>query len=74
VTHGPNPSIVGEAIRKAVGSNEVQAARRRDGAAERAKLDAAELRELERAEGYGGAADRSVPTAKRNLLARLFGR
>jgi hypothetical protein len=71
---GPNPSIVGEAIRDAIGSSELQAARRRDGAAERAELDAAELAELERDEGHGVAADPGVPAAKRSFLARLLGR
>jgi len=45
--HGPNPSIAGEAIRKALGTDQVASATRRRVSDTQAALDEAELRELE---------------------------
>jgi hypothetical protein len=67
---GPNPGITGEAIRKALGPEE----HGRDD--DRAALDEAELRDLERSEYYSEepAAVPPSATAPRSLLDRLFRR
>ena len=51
-----NPAISAEATRKALTTAEVAAANRHDASEERAALDEAELRDLERAEYYFGPA------------------
>jgi hypothetical protein len=71
---GPNPAITGEAIRRALGPEQEAAAKQQTTSEERAELDVAELRELERAEYYAEAetvAPGSAP--RRGWLARLFG-
>jgi hypothetical protein len=67
---GPNPGITGEAIRKALGPEE----HGRD--EDRAALDEAELRELERSEYYPEepAAVQPGTNAPWSLLDRLFRR
>jgi hypothetical protein len=72
---GPNPAISGEAIRRALGPGQEAAAKQQTTSEERAELDAAELRELERAEYYPEpqtVAPEAPP--RRGWLARLFGR
>lgn len=52
MSSGPNPAIDGEAIRRALTTKQVDAANLQDAIIERAALDEAELRDLERAEYY----------------------
>jgi len=71
VTAGPNPSIGAEAIRKALGASQEQAANQRDVSDEQAVLNEAELQELEHAEYYP---DEPPAPARRSLLDRVLGR
>ena len=77
MTVGPNPAISAEAVRRAFGAPEADAAHQHDVAADQAILDGAELREIEHADYYPAP----LPTphlppsaAKRSLLDRLLGR
>jgi hypothetical protein len=79
MTFGSNQSIAGEAIRRALGAPEADAAHQHDVAAEQATLDEAELRELDRADYYPERAAEPVPdpvpaTEPRTFLDRLFRR
>ena len=71
---GTNPSISGDAIRKALGPDEPNGK-----GEQQAALDAADLQELERAEYYGeppatpDAASTAAPT-RRTFLDRLLRR
>ena len=59
-----NPSISGEAARRALGGPEASATSQRDADAGRAELDAQELRELEQSlYGHGTALDADPPPA-----------
>ena len=72
---GPNPGISGEAIRKALGPEQGAAANQHQASEERAALDEAELRALERVEYYGETpTPEPGPTPRRSLLDRLLGR
>jgi hypothetical protein len=72
---GPNPAISGEAIRRALGPELEAAADQRTTSDERADLDVAELRALERSEYYGEAETvEPAPQPRRGWLARLFSR
>lgn len=62
---GPNPAIAGEAIRRALGPEQDAAANQRISSDERAALDVAELRALERAEYYPDAEPVVPPPAPR---------
>ena len=70
---GTNPSVSGDAIRKALGPDEPKGKSQQQTA-----LDEADLRELERAEYYDETpAPEAVPTAaptRRTILDRLFRR
>jgi hypothetical protein len=71
---GPNPSISGDAIRRALGPEHEAAANQRTTSDEQAELDVVELRALERAEYYGEAETvEPEPVPHRGWLARLFG-
>ncbi len=79
MTGGPNPSIAGEAIRRALGAPEADAAHQHDVVAEQATLDEAELREIEHADYYPVAQAAPHPVgppaaAARTFLDRVFGR
>jgi hypothetical protein len=72
---GGPPGIWGEATRKALSSGQEAAAREHEASAERALLDAAELRELERSELYGGTPEVHVtPSRRRRLIDWLLRR
>jgi len=72
---GPNPGIWGEAARKALNSSQEAAAQEHEASAERALLDTAELREVERSELYGQTPDVHVtPSRRRRLIDWLFRR
>jgi hypothetical protein len=66
---GPNPGIWGEAVRKALNPDEDG-----DANAERALLDTAELRELERSELYGETPEVPEASRRRRFLDWLFRR
>jgi hypothetical protein len=73
-----NP-VTGEAIRKALGPDQVEAARGSAELQQRVALDAAELRDLERAEYYGetsAVSEEATPAAsrRRSILDRLLRR
>jgi hypothetical protein len=73
-TGGPNSAISGEAIRRALGPDHDAAANQRATSEERAELDIAELRAVERADYYGEAETvEPEPVPRRGWLARLFG-
>ncbi len=76
--HGPNPSIAGEAIRKALGADQVASATGRRVSDTQAALDAAEIRELEHDLYYHDPAgqDEPQPTerARRSFLDRILRR
>ena len=77
MTGGPNPSIAGEAIRRALGAPEADAAHQHDVAADQAILDEAELRELDRADYYPGRAAEPEPAPEaehRTVLDRVLRR
>jgi hypothetical protein len=76
----PNPAIGAEAVRRALGQADPPSG-------DRAELDAAELRELERSLYYGetavssnpgaapdAGATQTAPSTRRSLIARLFRR
>ena len=65
---GGPPGIWGEATRKALSSGQEAAAREHEASAERAVLDTAELRDLERSELYGGTHDVQVTRSRRRRL------
>ena len=67
-----NPAIWGEAVRKFLLASQDRAAQEHQASDERARLDVAELKELERAEFYGEAP--SIPEYRRSLLDRLLRR
>jgi hypothetical protein len=69
---GPNP-IAAEAARKALTPDQ-RAADAHDASVERARLDQAELRELERSELYGETPQARQPSRLRSILDRLFRR
>lgn len=71
---GPNPGIPGEAARKALNPSQDQAAHEHEAKAERALLDTAELRELERSELYGATPEVAVRSRGRRLVDRLLRR
>jgi hypothetical protein len=77
---GQNPGIWGESVRKALNSDEERHAHDNEAGAERALLDTAELRDMERSEFYGETRPVSAPapvsqsSGLRGFLARLFGR
>jgi hypothetical protein len=70
----PNPSIVGEAVRNALTSDESRAADAADASTSRAALDEEELRELERTEFYADAPAPAAPAPRRTWLDRLLRR
>jgi hypothetical protein len=77
VTSAPNPAISGEAVRRALGATEADAANHRDVADEQAALDEAELHELERTDYYPDAVTEPGPapaTEHRTFLDRVFRR
>ena len=76
---GPNPSITGEAIRKALGTGQTAEANERTESERLAALDEADLRELERAE-YPREPPAAIEpteveaTPRRSILDRLLRR
>lgn len=79
VLSGPNPAITGEAIRKALGTDQTGSATGRTVTERQAALDRADLRALERDEYYREPAapiePRPAPGARRrSLLDRLLRR
>ena len=79
MTSGPNPAFSADATRKALVTDDIASAARHDTTEQRAALDEAELRGVERAEYYGAADQPSRPVsgpapARRSLLDRLFRR
>ena len=75
----PGPGIWADSVRKTLNPNEERAARARETGAEQAKLDKAELRELELSGVYGQTpeADETQapqPSRLRSALARIFRR
>jgi hypothetical protein len=79
VLSGPNPAIAGEAIRKALGTDQTASATGRTVTERQAALDTAELRDLERDEYYGEPAGRIEPhpapgARRRSFLDRLLRR
>jgi hypothetical protein len=71
MTGGPNPTIWGEATRRALGTSEADAANAHDASVEQAALNEADLHDLEQAEYYP---DEPPAPAKRSLLDRLLRR
>jgi hypothetical protein len=79
MTGFPNPAYTGDAIRKALGPDEVATASELAQQQRTAALDEAELRELERAEYYGqtpAVLEHATPAARprRGILDRLLRR
>ena len=76
VTQGPNPAISGEAIRNALGTDQAASATGRAVDGRQAELDEAELRDLERAEYFGGASTQieplEAPAGRRRRLLDWF--
>ncbi len=74
---GPNPTIWGEAVRRALGTSEADAANAHDVSDKQAALDETDLQELEHAKYYPESeltpAVPAIP-AKRSLLDRLLRR
>ncbi len=70
----PNPGIWDEAVRKVIASRQDRAAQEHEANAERALLDAAELREVERAELYGRTPQVREPSRRRRFLDWLLRR
>lgn len=70
----PNPGIWGEPVRKALTAGQGRDAQEHDADAERALLDAEELRELERSELYGATPQVRQRSRLRSLLDRLIHR
>jgi hypothetical protein len=71
---GPNPGIWGESVRKALNADQDQVAQDHEASSERARLDAEELRDLERSGLYGETPHSPPPSRRRSLLDRLFRR
>jgi hypothetical protein len=70
---GPGP-IGAESARKALNPDQERAVHEREASVERAQLDKAELRELERSEPYGETTQDRPPSRLRSILDRLFRR
>ena len=71
---GPNPGIWGDSVRKALNHGEDLASDEHAASEKLAKLDAADLRELELSGSYGETHRDDVPTPRRGILSRLFRR
>ena len=74
MTSGGPDLIAAEAARKALSAGQEQAAHAREAGIERAQLDRAELRELERSELYAATPRPSRPSRLRTIVDRLLRR